>query len=227
MSEQNENLRKAEASLQDAEKRLAMVRKWQPRLQQAVLEYHASIQRLKDLSATDVPNAATLARSDHRRDRSLSPRPAALGDRLEPDPAASRASPAMESIAMRAIEEDAASGRSPPHGRGRGRALQAPERSPTSRDHPDAPSIRPPGDTTCPTPRHSPDRTDWPSVSASCAISGWSPRSPGATRSASGSRSDTCAPLESAVDSAVNGIKSMAEILDQVRRDCSDRSELL
>jgi hypothetical protein len=33
-------------------------------------------------------------------------------------------------------------------------------------------------------------------------------------------------PLESAVDSAVNGISSMAEILEQVRRDCSDRSEL-
>ena len=35
------------------------------------------------------------------------------------------------------------------------------------------------------------------------------------------------APIESAVDSAVNGIKSVADILEQVRRDCSDRSELL
>ena len=35
------------------------------------------------------------------------------------------------------------------------------------------------------------------------------------------------APLESAVDSAVNGIQAMAEVLEQVRRDCSDRSELL
>lgn len=34
-------------------------------------------------------------------------------------------------------------------------------------------------------------------------------------------------PLESAVDSAVNGIQAVAEILEQVRRDCSDRSELL
>lgn len=34
------------------------------------------------------------------------------------------------------------------------------------------------------------------------------------------------APLESAVDSAVNGIQAMAEVLEQVRRDCSDRSEL-
>jgi hypothetical protein len=35
------------------------------------------------------------------------------------------------------------------------------------------------------------------------------------------------APIESAVDSAVNGIGKMAEVLEQVRRDCSDRSELL
>jgi hypothetical protein len=35
------------------------------------------------------------------------------------------------------------------------------------------------------------------------------------------------APIESAVDSAYNGIQAMAEVLDQVRRDCSDRSELL
>ncbi len=32
-------------------------------------------------------------------------------------------------------------------------------------------------------------------------------------------------PLESAVDSAVHGIQAMAEVLEQVRRDCSDRSE--
>ena len=35
------------------------------------------------------------------------------------------------------------------------------------------------------------------------------------------------APLEPAVDSAINGMQTMAEILDQVRRDCSDRSEIL
>jgi hypothetical protein len=34
-------------------------------------------------------------------------------------------------------------------------------------------------------------------------------------------------PLESAVDSAVNGLQALAVILDQVRRDCSDRSEVL
>ncbi len=57
MSEPMENLRRAEASLQDAEKRLIMVRKWQPMLQQAVLEYHGSVQRIKDLAANDVPRA--------------------------------------------------------------------------------------------------------------------------------------------------------------------------
>jgi hypothetical protein len=35
------------------------------------------------------------------------------------------------------------------------------------------------------------------------------------------------APIEPAVDSAINGLQAMAEILDRVRRDCSDRSEIL
>jgi hypothetical protein len=60
MSEQMENLRKAEASLQDAERRLTLVRKWQPVLKQAILEYHGSIQRLKDISGGDVPRAVNL-----------------------------------------------------------------------------------------------------------------------------------------------------------------------
>ena len=60
MSEQKENLRKAEASLQDAEKRLAAVRKWQPLFKQAVLEYHGSVQRLKDAASADVPRAVNL-----------------------------------------------------------------------------------------------------------------------------------------------------------------------
>jgi hypothetical protein len=33
------------------------------------------------------------------------------------------------------------------------------------------------------------------------------------------------APLEPAVESAINGLQAMAEVLDRVRRDCSDRSE--
>lgn len=34
------------------------------------------------------------------------------------------------------------------------------------------------------------------------------------------------APLSPAVDAAVVGLQKLAEVLDQVRRDCSDRSEL-
>jgi hypothetical protein len=60
MSEQKENLRRAEAAVVEAEKKLVMVRKWQPVLQQAALEYHGTIQRLKDLSAGDVPSAVNL-----------------------------------------------------------------------------------------------------------------------------------------------------------------------
>ncbi len=60
MSEQKENLRKAEASLEDAERRLILVRKWQQQFKQAVLEYHASVQRIKDLSASDVPRGVIL-----------------------------------------------------------------------------------------------------------------------------------------------------------------------
>ncbi len=57
LSEPMEILRRAEASLQDAEKRLLLVRKWQPLFHHAVLEYHGSIQRIKDLAASDVPRA--------------------------------------------------------------------------------------------------------------------------------------------------------------------------
>ena len=35
------------------------------------------------------------------------------------------------------------------------------------------------------------------------------------------------APLDPAVDAAVIGLQKLAEVLDQVRRDCSDRSETL
>ncbi|WP_165245904.1 hypothetical protein [Paludisphaera soli] len=60
LAEPKERLRHAEAALADAEKRLAAVRRWQPALQQAVLEYHGSAQRLKDLAAADVPRAIGL-----------------------------------------------------------------------------------------------------------------------------------------------------------------------
>jgi hypothetical protein len=56
-SEQKENLRKAEASLHEAEMRSALVKKWEPLLQQAILEYHGSSRRISDLASGDVPRA--------------------------------------------------------------------------------------------------------------------------------------------------------------------------
>jgi hypothetical protein len=32
--------------------------------------------------------------------------------------------------------------------------------------------------------------------------------------------------LDPAIDSALNGMRKIADVLDQIRRDCSDRSEL-
>ncbi len=103
MSEQKENLHKAEASLQDAEKRLTMVRKWQPRLQHAVLEYHASVQRLKDLSAADVPSAVDLlGRLIDALESYLQVQPpSGTGQGSAPI----RASSEMESIATKLIDE--------------------------------------------------------------------------------------------------------------------------
>jgi hypothetical protein len=34
-------------------------------------------------------------------------------------------------------------------------------------------------------------------------------------------------PIEPAGDAAMNGMQKLAEVLDRVRRDCSDRSEML
>jgi hypothetical protein len=106
MSEQMDNLRRAEASLQDAEKRLTMVRKWQPALQHAVLEYHASVQRLKDLAATDVPTAVTLlTRLVDALEAYLRVQPPS-GTGLEP--AMGRAAPELEAIASRILDEPVA-----------------------------------------------------------------------------------------------------------------------
>jgi hypothetical protein len=57
MSEQKELLRKAEAGLRDAEQRAALVKKWEPALQQAVLEYRASTRRISNLATGEVPRA--------------------------------------------------------------------------------------------------------------------------------------------------------------------------
>jgi hypothetical protein len=106
MSEQMENLRKAEASLQEAEKRLTLVRKWQPRLQHAVLEYQASVQRIKDIAATDTPNAALLlGRIVDSLEAYLRVQPP-LGAGSEADFSMGRASSAMEEIASNLIAED-------------------------------------------------------------------------------------------------------------------------
>ena len=59
-SEQKELLRVAEARLREAEMKVALIKKWEPALQQAVLELHAGIRRIGDLAATDVPRASLL-----------------------------------------------------------------------------------------------------------------------------------------------------------------------
>ncbi len=60
MSEQKELLRKAEARLREAEMKVALIKKWEPALQLAVLELYASIRRIGDLSGTDVARASML-----------------------------------------------------------------------------------------------------------------------------------------------------------------------
>ena len=57
-TEQKENLEKAERRLEDAEKRQAMIKKWEPKLQQAVLEYKSQARRLNDLIGGDLPRSA-------------------------------------------------------------------------------------------------------------------------------------------------------------------------
>lgn len=60
MSEQKELLRKTQVALLDAESRLVLLKKWEPALQQAVLEYHGGVRRLKDRAAGDVLRAVSL-----------------------------------------------------------------------------------------------------------------------------------------------------------------------
>jgi hypothetical protein len=111
MSEQKEALRKAEASLEDAEKRLAAVRKWQPRLRQAVLEYHGAVQRLKDLAAADVPTAVNLlTRLVEALEAYLQVAPPSSTG-LNPAPASVARTPAPAqfiAIATKVLDEDAA-----------------------------------------------------------------------------------------------------------------------
>jgi len=100
LGEAKERLRLAQAALADAEKRLTLVRKWQPALQQAILEYHGSVQRLKDLTSIDTPRAvAQLARLIEALEAYLQIQPpaGAPGDVHRP---------ALEAIAVEILEEE-------------------------------------------------------------------------------------------------------------------------
>lgn len=66
-SEQRELVEEAEKRLQEAETRLAKVKKWIPILQQATLEYHSTSRRLEGLVSGDLPKA--LAQLERVMDR--------------------------------------------------------------------------------------------------------------------------------------------------------------
>jgi hypothetical protein len=101
MSEQKELLRKAEASLRDAEGRAALVKKWEPALQQAVLEYRASTRRISNLATGEVPRAIlTLGRIVEALEAYLSEAPPSPGG-----PA-----PTIGSIAAAILAEEEARG---------------------------------------------------------------------------------------------------------------------
>ncbi len=113
LSEPMEILRRAEASLQDAEKRLLQVRKWQPLFHQAVLEYHGSIQRIKDLAASDVPRALTaLTRMIDALEAYLRVTPPpGLGPETspaQPQPRTMAAPAEFETIAIKVIDDEPA-----------------------------------------------------------------------------------------------------------------------
>ncbi|QEH32648.1 hypothetical protein OJF2_11270 [Aquisphaera giovannonii] len=108
MSEPIEMLRRAEASLADAERRLTLTRKWQSQFNQAVLEYHGATQRLKDLAASDVPRAIqALIRIVEALEAYLRVAPPPGGG-SSPGAAAGSpgVSPELESIAARVLDEE-------------------------------------------------------------------------------------------------------------------------
>lgn len=59
-SEQKELYERALARLADAEKRLVLIKKWEPRFEHAVLDYHGKSRRLTDLVGGDMRRALTL-----------------------------------------------------------------------------------------------------------------------------------------------------------------------
>jgi len=96
-SEQKEILRAAEARLREAESKVVLVRKWEPILAQAVLEFHASTRRIGDLAGGDVPRAmAALGRMIDALEAYL----------REPPPGADLAMTALPAIAAAVLAED-------------------------------------------------------------------------------------------------------------------------
>jgi hypothetical protein len=103
-TEQKENLRRAEAALRDAEQRLALIKKWEPKLQQAILEYRASSRRIADFARGDVPRALALL------GRMIDALEAYL--RVAPPSGAGPVAP-LDAIADAALAEDVASETTP------------------------------------------------------------------------------------------------------------------
>ena len=111
-AEQVDHVRKAEASLEDAEMRLGMTRKWQARIRQATLEYQASARRIKGLAAGDVPSAVNLLNRliDSLEEYvrvSMKPTPSSLPVTTAP--------PEFEAIATKMIDEAPAAEVPPDH----------------------------------------------------------------------------------------------------------------
>ena len=92
MSEQKENLRKAEASLQDAEKRLTMVRKWQPSSSMPCSNTTGACSGSRTRRRR-ISRAPSICSPADRCPGGLPPCPAALGDRagVGADPSLGRA----------------------------------------------------------------------------------------------------------------------------------------
>jgi hypothetical protein len=112
MSEPMELLRKAEASLADAERRLTLVRKWQSTFNQAVLEFHGTTQRIKDLAATDVPRAVqSLIRIIDALEAYIQlAAPSGAVSLVAADSRTERTASDFESIAARVLDEDPPAG---------------------------------------------------------------------------------------------------------------------
>ena len=224
MSEQKELLRKAEAGLRDAETRAGAGQEMGARAcSRPSSNTTARTRRISDLAGGDVPRAiAVLDRMIDALEAYLrvappsgAGRPEAVGDRLD-----------VGSI----VEAD-------PSSRGR-RAPRPPDRRPRPRATRPSRSAEPDAIGSAET---SPDRGEdaWPTRTSSRGRPAEA-RDQDAPGALAGRPRPTwndsvrqrfeeryLAPLDPAVDAAVIGMQKLAEVLDKVRRDCSDRSETL